>query len=310
MLIASRKERYQVFCDREEWIPIFSQPWWMDCTCGAMNWDVYLVGDGSDIQAAMPYYLYEDSDCKSIKRAILTQNNGILIKYPQNITLISKQKYDEKIINNVCDYIESLGVSKYEQQFHYRFDFWLPFFWRYYKGVVKYTYVIENCADYDSVYSGYSSKVKNALRKAMKEVDIEETQDLTEFYSINRLSFLRQGIMIPYSFELFERLYNACKERNCCKLLKATGKDGIAHAVAMLVWDRSSVYFLLNGANPEIRSSQANVALIDTSIKIAGHLKLSFDFEGSVIKNVNHAFREYGGFPKPYFNISKDFIQR
>lgn len=124
---------------------------------------------------------------------------------------------------------------------------------------------------------------------------------------MNEMSFSRQGLAIPYSKELFINLYHACNERHCCRLLKAEDKDGEIHAVAMLVWDSTSVYFLLNGSNPKIRNSQANVAIIDEAIQTAGRLGLKFDFEGSVIKEVNHAFREYGGIPKPYFSISKEY---
>lgn len=301
------KRRYELFCQREAWVPIFSQPWWMDCTCGAENWDVYLVGAGNDIKAALPYYYRVIEGKKSICRATLTQNNGLLISYPSNCTTLSKQKYEEKIINEVCDFLDSLQLVKYEQQYPYRFDFWLPFFWRYYKGVVKYTYVIDECSNYEVVFDNYSSKVKNSLRKAQRIVTVSETDSLREFYTINEMSFLRQNTNIPYSFDFFANLYYECKKKNCCKLLKAVDTDGNIHAVAMLVWDRQSVYFLLNGANPTIRNSQANVAIIDESIKFAGELGLKFDFEGSVIKAVNHAFREYGGIPKPYFNISKQF---
>lgn len=308
MLINEKKQRYSLFCEREDWIPIFSQPWWMDCTCGADNWDVFLIGNGNDIQAALPYYIVDTEKGKCIKRATLTQNNGLLIKYPSNTTNISRQKYDEKIVNEVCDFLENLGIASYQQQYNYRFDFWLPFFWRFYKGVVKYTYVIDNCTDYEAVYKQYSSKVKNALRKAQNEVNVSDMDDVDLFYKVNEMSFTRQNVEIPYSKELFMTLLRACRERHCCRLIKAEDEAGNIHAVAMLVWDAKAVYFLLNGANPEIRNSQANVAIIDESIKTAGKLNLKFDFEGSVIKAVNHAFREYGGIPRQYFNISKDYV--
>ena len=76
---------------------------------------------------------------------------------------------------------------------------------------------------------------------------------------------------------------------------------------AMNVWDEMSVYYLLNGTNPNLKSFQGNDLLIDGAIEEAHKLGLKFDFEGSVIKNVNHAFREFGGVPMPYFRITKDF---
>lgn len=301
------RERYKELCKKESTIPLFSQGWWLDAVCGENNWDAYIVGSNMDIKAAFTYFLQEDSEGKYIGRIMLTQNNGIWIKYPDGQGIISRQSYEEKIVNEICNFIESLGLIRYEQQYHYNFKNYLPFFWRQYKEIIKYTYVIEDTSDMESVRQGYSSKLKNVLRKAEKYLHIEEETDIEEFYSINKMSFERQGIEIPYSFEYFKKIYNACMERDSGKLLCARDSERNTHSVAMLVWDKMSVYYLLNGTNPDLKQFQGNNLLIDYSIMEAHKRGLKFDFEGSVIKNVNHAFREFGGEPKPYFRITKEF---
>lgn len=305
----TNKERYRELCLREKTIPIFSKDWWMDAVCGEDNWDVYLVGKGMDIKASMVYSLQEKEGYRSIGRLSLTQNNGIWIKYPNGQGLIARQSYEEKIVNELCDFIESLNLNKYDQQYHYHFNNYLPFFWRYYKEVTKYTYVIEDTGNMELVRGQYSSKLKNAIRKAEKGLQIGEETDLERFYAINRMSFERQGIEIPYTYDFFKKLYDTCHERNACKLLHAADEQGNVQSVAMIVWDEMSVYYLLNGTNPNLKSFQGNDLLIDGAIEEAHKLGLKFDFEGSVIKNVNHAFREFGGVPMPYFRIYKEFIK-
>ena len=113
------RERYKELCKKESTIPLFSQGWWLDAVCGENNWDVYIVGSNMDIK--------------------LTQNNGIWIKYPDGQGIISRQSYEEKIVNEICNFIESLGLIRYEQQYHYNFKNYLPFFWRQYKEIIKYT---------------------------------------------------------------------------------------------------------------------------------------------------------------------------
>lgn len=73
------------------------------------------------------------------------------------------------------------------------------------------------------------------------------------------------------------------------------------------MWDEQSVYFLLNGTNSDLKSSQANALIIYESIKIASQMGKMFDFDGSVIKQIEKSFRQYGGVQKPYFKIYKDF---
>lgn len=302
------KARYQLFCKQHGHIPIFSKAWWMDAVCGPENWDVFLIGTDNDIKAALPYYLKKVNEGKKrITEPLLTQNNGIIFLHPHGQGLIARQKWEEKIINEVCDYIESLGVSGYEQQYHYAFDMWLPFFWRYYQGIVRYTYVIDTSAGYEEVYKGYSSDVRNMLRKAEKACTVSEIEDKKIFYEINKKSFVRQQVDIPYSYEFFCELVQASMDHGACKLLKACDSNGNIHSVAMLVWDETSVYWLLNGTDPVYKNSQANTLLIDAGIRFSCEKRLKFDFEGSVIRGVNHAFREYGGMPMPYFRIKKDF---
>lgn len=293
---------------KEAGIPIFSMDWWLDAVCGKEGWDVYLIGQGMDVKASFPYSIHEEKGKREVRRITLTQNNGIWIKYPEDQGIISRQSYEEKIVNEICDFIESLKLSRYDQQYHYHYTNYLPFFWRYYKEVTKYTYVIEDTHDMDVVRSAYSSKLKNVIRKAQKNLNVQEISDLKQFYAINRMSFERQDIEIPYSYDFFEKLYAACKEHSCTKLLGAVDQEGTIQSVAMIVWDKMSVYYLLNGTDPQYKNNQGNALLIDASVREAHDLGLKFDFEGSVIRNVNHAFREFGGIPKPYFRISKEFL--
>ena len=303
----SNKERYKLFCEKEKNIPIFSQPWWLDVVCGEENWEVCIIGEGKNILATMPYYLLKDEYGIKINKAKLTQNNGIYIKYPNNQKISSKLDFQEKIINEVCNHIESLNIYKYEQQYHYNFTNWLPFFWREYKEITRYTYIIENTENMELVRENYSSKIRNQIKSAKKILKVVEIDNTESFYTVNKMTFDRQDREIPYTYDLFRNLYLACKERECCKLLMAIDDKERIHSVAMIVWDEDSVYYLLNGTDPEVKKYQGNALLIDRSIEIASELGKKFDFEGSVIKNIEHSFRQYGGTPKPYFRIYKEF---
>lgn len=300
-------DRYRGLCEREKTIPVFSQAWWMDAVCGKNQWSVFLLGNGMDIVASIVYKIENIGNEKKIGRIPLTQTNGIWIKYSTSQGIISRQAYEERIVNAICDHIETLGLVKYEQQYHYQYNNFLPFFWRYYNQMTRYSYVIEDTVNMEKVREGYSSKLRNKIRKAEKYLQVNEMTDVEEFYRVNKLSFSRQGIEIPYSFEYFYNIYQASIEHNAGKLLCAKDKEGNVHSVAMIVWDKMSVYYLLNGTDPQFKSYQGNDLLIDRSIEVAHNLGLKFDFEGSVIKSVNHAFREFGGTPKPYFRIYKEF---
>ena len=303
----TNKEKYAQFCEKT-YVPVFSKPWWMDAVCGNDNWDVFLVENDGTVFSAMPYYLTVRNGYKIITKASNTQNNGIIFSYPEGQKLPARLSFQEKCIEQTCDFIESLGIDKYEQQFHYSFQNWLPFFWRRYKEITRYTYVIDTQKSMEEIESDYTSNVRNKIRKASKLISLhEDDMDIDKFYVVNQLSFTRQKREIPYSLDLVKRIYEAGKANDACKILSAVDNEGHIHSVALLIWDECSVYYLLNGTDPAYKSSQANYFLIHEGIKFAKSKGLLFDFEGSVIRPIERAFREFGGEPKPYFRIYKTF---
>ncbi len=306
MIDIEKKEKYQIFCD-STYTPIFSQSWWLDITCNG-NWDVYLFESGGEVIAAMPYYIHDTHGLKKITKPLLTQNNGIIIKYPKDQKYFKKLHYEEKIINKVCDFIEDLPIDRYEQQYHYSFTNWLPFYWRKYQEITRYTYVIENTQDMNCVWNDFSPNLRNMIRKSEKNnLMIREDLEISAMYEVNKMTFDRQNIEIPYSLKFLIKLDEACKSNNCCKNYYAIDDENRIHAIIYLIWDQQSMYLLLGGSNPELRKSQAYDALIYRGIKLASDLGLKFDFEGSVIKQIEHSFREFGAVQKPYFRIYKDF---
>ena len=54
----TNKERYIAWAAKQEYMPIFMQPWWMDAVCAGKEWDVLLAEDEQgEIIGAMPYLL-------------------------------------------------------------------------------------------------------------------------------------------------------------------------------------------------------------------------------------------------------------
>ena len=58
---------------------------------------------------------------------------------------------------------------------------------------------------------------------------------------------------------------------------------------------------------PEFSSSQAYPALIYHGIEFAHDKGLAYDFEGSMLPQVQRSFRQFGGTPMPYYRIRKVF---
>lgn len=301
------KEKYEKFCT-QVYVPIYSKAWWMDAICGEDNWDVWLYEKGNNVLAAMPYYMENRDGFRYITKAPLTQNNGIIFRYPdENMKKVTKQEYEEEVINAACEFIENMNLGVYEQQYHYDYRYYLPFFWNGYSAISRITYVIENTTDIDKVWSDISSKYRKNIKKGQKNSVICEDIDAVTFYDEHKKIFEKQKLKCPFSYELWMRLYQACKSHNSCRLICAKTNEGDIASVLFLVWDEKSAYHLLGGSMPEYQKLETYNALTWYAIKQASQMKLKYDFEGSVIKRISKSFREFGGEPKIYYRIRKVF---
>ena len=300
------KEKYNKFCEAN-YVPIYSQPWWMDAVCGPENWDVWLYESDVHILAAMPHYFETRGNYRYITKAPLTQNNGILFEELPDRKPVAEAKLQEKIINAACTYIKGLGVDVYEQQFVPSFQNWQPFFWNNYTNVLRYTYVIRDTKDWVGVEENISSKCRNMIRKGQRLTSVSVWTDRDAFYTEHERIFLRQGRSCPFNQELWNRLYDACTAHKAGQMFRALDNAGNLHALLFLVWDEKSVYHLLGGGMPKFSSSQAYAALTYHGIRLAHEKGLAYDFEGSMIQRIAVAFRQFGGVPTPYYRIRKVF---
>lgn len=299
-------EKYRRFSESEKTIPIFSKGWWLDAVCPG-EWDVFLLEENKQIIAALPFHLSHFNGKREIRKAPLTQTNGVWIRYPENQKYEKKIRYEIKLMDFLIDKIESLNLSKYQQYFHYSMTNWLPFYWKGYSQTTRYTYVIQDTSNINEIYQNLDSNIRKLLRKSEKIVQVKEDLEIDEFYTLNQLTYERQNLEVPYSYDVILRIDRMCKERNARKILYCVDEYKQIHAAAYFIWDEQSVYYLMSGSNPKYRHSQALTLLLYEGIKLANQFKKKFDFEGSMKKNIERHFRQFGAIQIPYHNIYKEF---
>ena len=302
----TNKEKYIQFC-KSVYVPVYSKAWWLDVVCQPENWDVWLYEKNQDILAAMPYYIEMRGNYKYITKPPLTQNNGIIFKIYEKTKIETKAKFQEHVIDEANEFIESLALDVYEQQYHYSFNNWLPFFWNHYTAITRYTYVLEDTSDLEALWNGISSNYRKNIKKGYKNARVCIGYDMDEFWEQHKKVFMKQGLECPFSYDLWAHLYAACKENDCGRILYAKNDSNNILSILFLVWDEQSVYHLLGGNMPEYQHLQTYEMLTWEGIKFASQKCLKYDFEGSVIKRISKSMRQFGGIPMPYFRIRKVF---
>ena len=297
------KEKYKEFAKKEN-LPIFMQPFWLDSVCqNGMEWNVILYEKGGEIWGSFVYVIKKKCGFTLITMPKLTQILGPYIKYPKGQKYYKKLSWEKEVMNYFIDNLPKF--DHFNMNFHYSVTNWLPFYWRGFKQTTRYTYVIDKNMELAELCKNFETDIRRRRRKAEKlRVEVFEGDDIKKFYELNKMTFWRQGLNIPYSFDFVKKLYDNLNRNDACKMFFAKYKGEII-AANFLIYDESSVYYLMGGINPDKRDIGGMDVIQYEAIKFALYNNKNFDFEGSMIESIEKYFRSFGAIQKPYFNITK-----
>lgn len=179
----------------------------------------------------------------------------------------------------------------------------LPFHWLGFGQTTRYSYLLEDPADLHGIWNGMAETTRRAIRKAQKVVEVVEG-DVDSLTSLARATFRRREMSLPYSERALSRAVDAARAHASGTIRSAVDSQSRKHASALFVWDSERVYYLVGGADSELRSSGAMSLVIWDGIQLANQLGLRFDFEGSMIAPIERFFRGFGGRPEPYLHVT------
>lgn len=302
----SAKDLYRQLTEKEPSIPIFSRDWWLDATAGSENWDVAMVRNGNQVLAAMPYVVRRRYGMKVLNQPALTQTLGPWLCPMDPGTSEAKRLAQEKeLMHELIDQLPAFDY--FNQSWHYKYTNWLPFLWRGFNQTTRYTYVLTDLRHPDKLWAGFQGNVRRNCKAASDRYRITVRDDLPldDFLALNRMTFQRQGMAVPYSDDYVRRLDAACAKQGCRKYYIAVDPEGRHHAGCYIVWDENSAYGLINGSDPALRHSGALSLCFWRAIQDAAQVTQRFDFEGSIIEPIERFVRCFGATQIPYFNISK-----
>jgi len=183
----------------------------------------------------------------------------------------------------------------------------LPFIWKNFKVTPQYTYLINLHLTIKEIWDGFSSDKRNLIRKAEKDqISIEKTADYQSVMEILKKTYTRKGIRNTYD-QLEFILFDFAKPTNSFAYGAYLNNKMIS--VAFCIFDQKTAYYLLGGYDPENKHNGAGAAVIWESIKEAKRLNLEcFDFEGSMIPQIEKFFKGFGGKLTSAFRINKAYL--
>jgi hypothetical protein len=283
--------------------PLFSSPWWLDAVAPG-RWSEVLIQSNGQTRARLAY-AFRDYPLlgRVVSQPPLTPYLG-----PE---LYGLHREPERQIGEQNELMAALidglpQFSRFQQNFSPQAANWLPFFWRGFSQHTRYTYRFNDLSDLDAIWRRFESRVRGAIRKAQKQVAVDADANAAEIYRMLELTYARQALRPKYSFNLLAHLYEAACARGQGRLLAARDAQGRMHAGVFLVWDQRAAYYLVGGADPELRASGAVSLLIWEAIRLASKVTACFDFEGSMQPGIESFFRSFGAVQTPYFRVARN----
>jgi hypothetical protein len=294
-----------VIASSKESVPgtLFCQPWWLDAVVPDA-WDEVVLEKNGEFLARMPYAIRRKRGKTKIFMPSLTQTLGPTLR-PSKAKRFKRLSEQKKLMTELIEQLPPF--DRFQQNFHYSITNWLPFYWKGFHQTTRYTYVLDDLSDPESLFKDFRENIRGDIRKASKQgVVVRDDLGMDAFLELHEATFDRQKMEMPYSQAFVRRLDEACVANDARKMLFAVDASNRIHAAAYIVWDRESAYYLMAGTDPSLRNTGATSLVLWEAIRFAATVTKKFDFEGSMLEPVERYFRAFGGRQMPYFQITKD----
>jgi hypothetical protein len=280
---------------------VFQQPWWLDAVAPGRWGEATVERDGRVI-ARLPYVVRGRRRLRILTMPPLTQTLGPWLA-PSGASA-------PRALGEELELLAALEAGlppaeAFVQQFAPAMLNALPFHWAGYRLELQYTYRLHGIGAEDRVWNGLRGNIRREIRKARRRVEVRDDLPLDRFHAVWAKTFERQGLPVPASLALLERLDAACAPRAAAARLSAHDDAGRVHAVAYVVWDANAAFYLLGGGDPALRTSGAGSLLLWEAIARARAVTDVFDFEGSMLAPVERHFRAFGARQTPYLRVSR-----
>lgn len=179
-----------------------------------------------------------------------------------------------------------------------------PFIWRKFKVTPGYTYILDLEKQIEEIEKDMSANKRNHIKKALKDnLIVKKTDSYETVKSLVLKTFSRQNKTIRTEY-LDKILFDYANANNSFAFV--VFKEGNAISCSFFVYDKTTSYNLLSGYDDDNSHHGAGVLGMWEAIKHAKSMGLKyFDFEGSMVPQIERYFRGFGGRLIPYFRVNK-----
>jgi len=284
---------------------MFTRSEWLSVTGSEMQRYGLYTNEG---QLVGGIAIYEQTRCglKIIRRAPYTQHCGPFFR-PNATRSTSIVEEQDRVLRSLCSFLESVRPVFCSLPLDPRFRSALPFFWAGYKVIPKISYQLQLEDDIDKLWEDVASKCRNNIRKAQKDgIEIVGYPPIEQVVQLVSKTFQRNKKRLPHrSVEVLTQQFSS--EQNSFWFVAYFNKK--PSSCCFFAHDETTAYNLLSGYDHENAHHGAGPAAMWEAIKHAKGRGLQiFDFEGSMLPDVEPYIRQFGGQRSTYLTVNKAWL--
>jgi CelD/BcsL family acetyltransferase involved in cellulose biosynthesis len=211
--------------------------------------------------------------------------------------------FEKEIHTAIADYLLSKKAGIILQAFPPVINDMQIYTWKGFKVIPNYTYQLALQTETDFLEQ-FTSEKRKSIRKAEKDgLRIEKVSDYKLVKALVEKTFDRKNKDLSLTM-IDKILFQFANASNSFAFIAY--QHGKPSACTFCIYDRNTVYYLLGGYDDTNKHHGAGATCMHKSIQHAQTLGLTtFDFEGSMLPEVEKYFREFGGQLVPYYTINK-----
>lgn len=264
---------------------------------------VGIYNNDNELIGGFHYYVFQKFGFNLAVNPPFTPNNGLFFRN-DSLNKSNQLTFEKKIIELLANYIKEHPAKLFVAKLAPKYKDTQPFHWNKLSVKVKYTYHLDITLSDEVLLNNLTSEKRKSLNKAIKDnITIKRETDMSKVKEIVLKTFKRKNEKLNEAI-LDKILSDFANEQNTFAFVAYD--NGKPKAASFCVYDNNTAYYLLGGYDDEERHHGAGVSCMWQSIKHAQSLGLkTFDFEGSMIPEVERYYREFGGDLVPYYEVLK-----
>lgn len=211
---------------------------------------------------------------------------------------------EKKLMQLLLNFFNELPYHIITLYFPTEFRDMQPFIWNKYKVIPSYTYIINLSNSIEEIEGKFSPERRNDIKKAIKDGVVckhEHKPEIVKQLVLNTFS-RKQKIIDSRLFD--KLLFEFADSNNSVTYISYLNDRPIA--AVFCIYDNSKIYYILGGYDNSYKHQGAGAIAVYSAIKYAKEIGIKhFDFEGSMLPEVEKYFRGFGGNLTPYYSINK-----